>query len=80
MGRPPSVTPERAAAEADAPLAALTALLTGAGAGTEAETETEAERRATAVLLARAAAPPSPPDSTGAPGSGPCAPDRRPPG
>ncbi|WP_309057465.1 ATP-binding protein, partial [Streptomyces sp.] len=43
----PSVTPERAAAEADALLAALTALLPG----------TDAEHRATAVLLARAAAP-----------------------
>ncbi|MFE8936580.1 ATP-binding protein [Streptomyces sp. NPDC007872] len=53
----PSVTPERAAAEADALLAALTALLTGTGNGNADGTETGAERRATAVLLARAAAP-----------------------
>ncbi|MET9932873.1 MULTISPECIES: ATP-binding protein [unclassified Streptomyces] len=53
----PSVTPERAAAEADALLAALTALLTGNGNGNGTEAEAEAERRATAVLLARAAAP-----------------------
>ncbi|MEU0402233.1 ATP-binding protein [Streptomyces sp. NPDC006197] len=46
----PSVTPERAAAEADALLAALTALIPGTG-------ESAAEHRATAVLLARAAAP-----------------------
>ncbi|MER7538960.1 ATP-binding protein [Streptomyces sp. NPDC097704] len=46
----PSVTPERAAAEADALLAALTALIPGTG-------EPAAEHRATAVLLARAAAP-----------------------
>ncbi|GGU71151.1 ATPase AAA [Streptomyces litmocidini] len=46
----PSVTPERAAAEADALLAALTALVPGTG-------ESAAEHRATAVLLARAAAP-----------------------
>ncbi|MFJ6248951.1 MULTISPECIES: ATP-binding protein [unclassified Streptomyces] len=49
----PSVTPERAAAESDALLAALTALLPGNGADAEAA----AEQRATAVLLARAAAP-----------------------
>ncbi|MFB7587340.1 ATP-binding protein [Streptomyces sp. NPDC056169] len=47
----PSVTPERAAAESDALLAALTALVAGAEAGTDGE------RRTTAVLLARAAAP-----------------------
>ncbi|MGW4706133.1 ATP-binding protein, partial [Streptomyces sp. NPDC004285] len=46
----PSVTPERAAAESDALLAALTALIPGTG-------DTAAEHRATAVLLARAAAP-----------------------
>ncbi|MFF9848612.1 ATP-binding protein [Streptomyces litmocidini] len=46
----PSVTPERAAAEADALLAALTALIPGTGGSA-------AEHRATAVLLARAAAP-----------------------
>ncbi|MFI2737882.1 ATP-binding protein [Streptomyces sp. NPDC018711] len=46
----PSVTPERAAAEADALLAALTVLIPGSG-------DTAAEHRATAVLLARAAAP-----------------------
>ncbi|MFJ6575927.1 ATP-binding protein [Streptomyces sp. NPDC004288] len=46
----PSVTPDRAAAEADALLAALTALIPGTG-------DTAAEHRATAVLLARAAAP-----------------------
>ncbi|MFI1659244.1 ATP-binding protein [Streptomyces sp. NPDC020472] len=46
----PSVTPERAVAEADALLAALTALIPGTG-------ESAAEHRATAVLLARAAAP-----------------------
>ncbi|MGW8763177.1 ATP-binding protein [Streptomyces sp. NPDC055815] len=46
----PSVTPERAAAEADALLAALTALIPGTG-------ESAAEHRSTAVLLARAAAP-----------------------
>ncbi|MFC8895258.1 ATP-binding protein [Streptomyces cinereoruber] len=49
----PSVTPERAAAEADALLAALTALLPGSATAAEAA----AEHRATAVLLARAAAP-----------------------
>ncbi|WP_406062221.1 ATP-binding protein [Streptomyces sp. NBC_01077] len=49
----PSVTPERAAAESDALLAALTVLVTGTG-GTP---DTDAEHRATAVLLARAAAP-----------------------
>ncbi|WP_306324941.1 ATP-binding protein, partial [Streptomyces venezuelae] len=48
----PSVTPERAAAESDALLAALTALVTGSTAP-----ETAAEHRATAVRLARAAAP-----------------------
>ncbi|MEU3687009.1 ATP-binding protein [Streptomyces narbonensis] len=47
----PSVTPERAAAESDALLAALAALVPGT------ETGTDEERRATAVLLARAAAP-----------------------
>ncbi|GEB56850.1 ATP-binding protein [Streptomyces gardneri] len=47
----PSVTPERAAAESDALLAALAALVPGTEAGTDGE------RRATAVLLARAAAP-----------------------
>ncbi|MFF8838754.1 ATP-binding protein [Streptomyces sp. NPDC015130] len=47
----PSVTPERAAAESDALLAALAALVPGTEAGTDDE------RRATAVLLARAAAP-----------------------
>ncbi|WP_037676280.1 ATPase AAA, partial [Streptomyces globisporus] len=46
----PSVTPERAVAEADALLAALTALIPGTGGSA-------AEHRATAVLLARAAAP-----------------------
>ncbi|WP_369146556.1 ATP-binding protein [Streptomyces sp. R44] len=46
----PSVTPERATAEADALLAALTALIPGTG-------ESAAEHRSTAVLLARAAAP-----------------------
>ncbi|MEU2229472.1 ATP-binding protein [Streptomyces vietnamensis] len=46
----PSVTPERAAAESDALLAALTALIPGTG-------DAAAEHRATAVLLARAAAP-----------------------
>ncbi|MFJ7961429.1 ATP-binding protein [Streptomyces sp. NPDC096319] len=46
----PSVTPERAAAESDALLAALTALIPGTG-------DDAAEHRATAVLLARAAAP-----------------------
>ncbi|MER5204323.1 ATP-binding protein [Streptomyces sp. NPDC002825] len=46
----PSVTPERAAVEADALLAALTALIPGTG-------ESAAEHRSTAVLLARAAAP-----------------------
>ncbi|WP_432059902.1 ATP-binding protein [Streptomyces sp. S1] len=49
----PSVTPERAAAESDALLAALTALLPAHGTDAEAA----AEHRATAVLLARAAAP-----------------------
>ncbi|MER5961221.1 ATP-binding protein [Streptomyces sp. NPDC002057] len=49
----PSVTPERAAAESDALLAALGALVSATG-GDEA---TGAERRATAVSLARAAAP-----------------------
>ncbi|MFF5634436.1 ATP-binding protein [Streptomyces sp. NPDC012825] len=65
----PSVTPERAAAEADALLAALTPLLSAPGNahGTAGSTtggtahgdgaETAAEYRATAVLLARAAAP-----------------------
>ncbi|MER5709463.1 ATP-binding protein [Streptomyces sp. NPDC002122] len=47
----PSVTPDRAAAESDALLAALTALVSGTEAGTDGE------RRTTAVLLARAAAP-----------------------
>ncbi|MFC9792399.1 ATP-binding protein [Streptomyces sp. NPDC127584] len=49
----PSVTPERAAAESDALLAALSVLVAGNGS----TPETEAEHRATAVLLARAAAP-----------------------
>ncbi|MFE6070290.1 ATP-binding protein [Streptomyces sp. NPDC056525] len=49
----PSVTPERAAAESDALLAALSVLV----AGTGGDPDTEAEHRATAVLLARAAAP-----------------------
>ncbi|MFB7342069.1 ATP-binding protein [Streptomyces hydrogenans] len=49
----PSVGPERAAAESDALLAALAALLADTAGGTEAE----AERRTTAVALARAAAP-----------------------
>ncbi|MFF5918663.1 ATP-binding protein [Streptomyces flavochromogenes] len=49
----PSVTPERAVAESDAVLAALSVLV----AGTGGEPDTEAEHRATAVLLARAAAP-----------------------
>ncbi|MFJ5077966.1 ATP-binding protein [Streptomyces sp. NPDC088553] len=49
----PSVTPERAAAESDALLAALSVLV----AGTGGDPETDAEHRATAVLLARAAAP-----------------------
>ncbi|MEU3604849.1 ATP-binding protein [Streptomyces sp. NPDC035033] len=52
----PSVGPERAAAESDALLAALAALVsgeTGPGAGDE----TAAEHRTTAVALARAAAP-----------------------
>ncbi|MFJ2056775.1 ATP-binding protein [Streptomyces sp. NPDC087908] len=49
----PSVTPERAAAESDALLAALSVLVAGHGS----TPETEAEHRATAVLLARAAAP-----------------------
>ncbi|MFF9343179.1 MULTISPECIES: ATP-binding protein [unclassified Streptomyces] len=49
----PSVGPERAAAESDALLAALAALLGDTAGGAEAE----AERRATAVALARAAAP-----------------------
>ncbi|CAM5589842.1 ATP-binding protein [Streptomyces narbonensis] len=47
----PSVTPERAAAESDALLAVLAALVPGTG------TAGDEERRATAVLLARAAAP-----------------------
>ncbi|MFJ3814897.1 ATP-binding protein [Streptomyces sp. NPDC090056] len=49
----PSVTPERAAVESDALLAALTALLPG----NTGDAEAAAEQRATAVLLARAAAP-----------------------
>ncbi|MFE3128814.1 ATP-binding protein, partial [Streptomyces hydrogenans] len=49
----PSVGPERAAAESDALLAALAALLADTAGGAEAE----AERRTTAVALARAAAP-----------------------
>ncbi|MFF4169106.1 ATP-binding protein [Streptomyces sp. NPDC001744] len=49
----PSVTPERAAAESDAVIAALTALVSGNGDGDESG----AEHRTTAVLLARAAAP-----------------------
>ncbi|MFH8423778.1 ATP-binding protein [Streptomyces sp. NPDC018038] len=49
----PSVTPERAAAESDALLAALSVLVAGNGS----TPDTEAEHRATAVLLARAAAP-----------------------
>ncbi|MFB7514081.1 ATP-binding protein [Streptomyces sp. NPDC056144] len=60
----PSVTPERAAAEADALLAALTGLLAAGPGGTEAvppgtpgAAATGEERHATAVLLARAAAP-----------------------
>ncbi|MFE2009359.1 ATP-binding protein [Streptomyces sp. NPDC059491] len=62
----PSVTPDRAAAESDAVLAALTALLSGAGGtastGGNAKADgsgapDEADHRATAVLLARAAAP-----------------------
>ncbi|MFJ6519497.1 ATP-binding protein [Streptomyces filamentosus] len=50
----PSVGPERAAAEADALLAVLGALV---GGETGAGPETAAEHRATAVVLARAAAP-----------------------
>ncbi|MEV8589488.1 ATP-binding protein [Streptomyces sp. NPDC051180] len=62
----PSVTPDRAAAESDAVLAALTALLSGTGGtastGGNAKADgsgapDEADHRATAVLLARAAAP-----------------------
>ncbi|MER5734294.1 MULTISPECIES: ATP-binding protein [unclassified Streptomyces] len=49
----PSVGPERAAAESDALLAALAALLGDTAGDAEAETE----RRTTAVALARAAAP-----------------------
>ncbi|MFE2558394.1 ATP-binding protein [Streptomyces sp. NPDC059352] len=49
----PSVTTERAAAESDALLAALAALVPTTGTGAD----TDGERRATAVLLARAAAP-----------------------
>ncbi|KQX47356.1 MULTISPECIES: ATP-binding protein [unclassified Streptomyces] len=56
----PSVTPERAAAESDALLAALSVLVAGPGTGVpaaETDAEVTAEHRATAVLLARAAAP-----------------------
>ncbi|MEU2504774.1 ATP-binding protein [Streptomyces sp. NPDC007863] len=49
----PSVGPERAAAESDALLAALSGLVGDGAVGTEEA----AERRATAVALARAAAP-----------------------
>ncbi|MFF1508903.1 ATP-binding protein [Streptomyces sp. NPDC058326] len=52
----PSVTPERAAAESDALLAAL-AVCVGSGTGRGADADVTAEHRATAVLLARAAAP-----------------------
>ncbi|MCX5393225.1 ATP-binding protein [Streptomyces sp. NBC_00094] len=53
----PSVTPDRAAAESDALLAALAALVPSAGTGAGSDAEGDAERRATAVLLARTAAP-----------------------
>ncbi|WP_030553550.1 ATPase AAA [Streptomyces exfoliatus] len=52
----PSVTPERAAAESDALLAAL-AVCVGSGTAAPADAEVTAEHRATAVRLARAAAP-----------------------
>ncbi|MFC7470882.1 ATP-binding protein [Actinomadura keratinilytica] len=65
----PSVTPERAAAESDAVLAALTALVGGQ----------DPARQATAVLLARTVAPVLAAALPGAPGSGCCAPARRPP-
>ncbi|MEF9885435.1 ATP-binding protein [Streptomyces sp. P9-A4] len=56
----PSVTPERAAAESDALLAALSVLVAGPGTGgsvADVDADVTAEHRATAVLLARAAAP-----------------------
>lgn len=66
----PSVTPARAVAEADAIIAAMTQLVPGDGAG----------QASAAVLLARSAAPPSPPGCTGAAGRRPCGSARRLPG
>ncbi|NUL07045.1 ATP-binding protein [Streptomyces lunaelactis] len=53
----PSVTPERAVAEADAVLAALTALVQGQGAPPGGGAGGEAGHSSAAVLLARSAAP-----------------------
>ncbi|MEU9985091.1 ATP-binding protein [Streptomyces sp. NPDC050856] len=53
----PSVTPERASAEADAVLAAMAALVPGAGVPPGRDTDGEAPHVSAAVLLARSAVP-----------------------